>query len=472
MIEEPVNILEEEQQQHQATPSPSISYNLDEVSIPSPLIITPSGTPPVIATPPVLAAPSVIVEEIIADKESRVSTPLPADVALPTEPLPLATISGSSSPATSVTSAVLRNVVPASPASIGGGRRDSIRSVTFSSSRSPSPAYSNPLSMASSAQEIASAPSPSVSATYSEQEETSSQASAADAELKIGTPEPTEPLLAAPSASTSSAAVARQELVLQIPVSEVDHSILPKTFSTTKTATARAAPTALFNKIRAPTGNVNLKRSLEICQTAVQKSATAVVQQQPHGGALPTVVVTTASQLPAGVIPITVRPQTVQSRPTTMAGAVLMTTSDGKTILAHPANQLIRQIRPVTSLATPLGTSQQPIRIRLPQQVGGHQPHSTLKIEAVQPTAAPGVGGAVAIVQPAPGATAGQPPRPGVQQVCLLPARASPGLATNQRPVFRMPTATTMASATSAGTVVLDAAQLGTLLVRVWFFLL
>ncbi len=246
VIEEPVNVMEEEERQQQKQPSPSFSYNLDEVSIPSPIIITPVGTPPVPVLGPAASAASssssavtALIEDnnsLSSDRdEGKVSTPLPTDVPLPTEPLPLATISGNSSPAPSLA----KSIIPASPASIAG-RRDSIRSVTFSSSRSPSPAYSNPLSMASSAQEVASAASPSVSATYSEQEETSSQASAADVELVIGTPEPTSEVIA-PTATSSTASNSgkQQELVLQVPVSEIDQSVLPKTFAVTKATTVR-----------------------------------------------------------------------------------------------------------------------------------------------------------------------------------------------------------------------------------------
>ena len=86
------------------------------------------------------------------------------------------------------------------------------------------------------------------------------------------------------------------EVGLKIPLSEVDMSLLqsPKTVSTQilkKTAKTRTHPTAAINKNRAPQGDVNLERSLEIVRSAVEKSVikntTVVVQAVPAPGAAP-----------------------------------------------------------------------------------------------------------------------------------------------------------------------------------------
>ena len=87
------------------------------------------------------------------------------------------------------------------------------------------------------------------------------------------------------------------EVGLKIPLSEVDMSLLQsktQTVSTQilmKTAKTRTHPTAAINKNRAPQGDVNLERSLEIVRSAVEKSVikntTGVVQAVPAPGAAP-----------------------------------------------------------------------------------------------------------------------------------------------------------------------------------------
>lgn len=88
------------------------------------------------------------------------------------------------------------------------------------------------------------------------------------------------------------------EVGLKIPLSEVDMSLLqsPKTQTVStqilmKTAKTRTHPTAAINKNRAPQGDVNLERSLEIVRSAVEKSVikntTVVVQAVPAPGAAP-----------------------------------------------------------------------------------------------------------------------------------------------------------------------------------------
>ena len=84
------------------------------------------------------------------------------------------------------------------------------------------------------------------------------------------------------------------EVGLKIPLSEVDMSLLQsktQTVSTQilmKTAKTRTHPTAAINKNRAPQGDVNLERSLEIVRSAVEKSVikntTVVVQAVPAPG--------------------------------------------------------------------------------------------------------------------------------------------------------------------------------------------
>ena len=87
------------------------------------------------------------------------------------------------------------------------------------------------------------------------------------------------------------------EVGLKIPLSEVDMSLLQsktRTVSTQilmKTAKTRTHPTAAINKNRAPQGDVNLERSLEIVRSAVEKSVikntTVVVQAVPAPGTAP-----------------------------------------------------------------------------------------------------------------------------------------------------------------------------------------
>ena len=75
------------------------------------------------------------------------------------------------------------------------------------------------------------------------------------------------------------------EVGLKIPLSEVDMSLLQspktKTVSTQilmKTAKTRTHPTAAINKNRAPQGDVNLERSLEIVRSAVENPYLHLVQ--------------------------------------------------------------------------------------------------------------------------------------------------------------------------------------------------
>jgi hypothetical protein len=111
-----------------------------------------------------------------------------------------------------------------------------------------------------------------------------------------------------------------------------------------------------------------------------------------------------------------------------MNNAVLVTTADGKTILAHPTGQLFRQFRPTTSTV-----ASNNIRLRLPTSLASHGMTNapvTLQLQQQQPH---------------------QQVRP-MQQVCFV---QQPG----QRPMFRMPTSTS-----STSTVVLDASQLSGLI--------
>lgn len=264
VIEEPVNLLEE-QDSISEPPLRSCSID-DEVSIPSPMVYT----PPCI-TPPV------------------VSTPLPTNISLPKEPLPL--------------SSTASDLVACSPASVRSTRGNS---VTFSSSRSPSPAAS---SMASS------------------QEDQSEQ--------------------------SSKEAIFYRETELKIPLSEVDMSLLKTTTMTTAKPKTRTHPTAALNKNRPPKGDVNLERSLEIVRSAVEKSVKSAEQQ-------PVIKTITTSQPTMIIRPPTASPAVTLARPPgppPMTNAVLVTTADGKTILAHPASQILQQVRPMAPTS---------VRVRLP----------------------------------------------------------------------------------------------------------
>ena len=198
---------------------------------------------------------------------------------------------------------------PSSPASYkttaSSLRPTSHPSATFSiSSRSPSPAYSNPNSVTSSQDVILSEPgcgsgrpsvdSPAISATYSDMgndvSDGVSQTSSVDQELKeeiihstrSESSSITSALPSQSSASPSRDGNSTSELGLRIPVSEIDPSILPKTFtkaklSATITTVGRVGQnpsisTTLINKMRPPKGTVNLERSQEICQKAIAKS--------------------------------------------------------------------------------------------------------------------------------------------------------------------------------------------------------
>ena len=205
-------------------------------------------------------------------------------------------------------------ITPSSPASTktttSSMRPTSHPSATYSiTSRSPSPAYSNPNSVTSSQDVILSEPgcgsgrpsvdSPAISATYSEgghdASDGVSQTSSVDQELKeeiqfsIAESHP-----GTTTTTTTSVPIQKsdtvQELGLKVPVSEIDPSILPKTFNIKAknvggannlpimnrsggAATGKAAPsTTLINKMRAPRGTVNVERSQEICRTAIAKS--------------------------------------------------------------------------------------------------------------------------------------------------------------------------------------------------------
>ena len=155
------------------------------------------------------------------------------------------------------------SLAPSSPGSCktatSSMRPTSQPSATFSiSSRSPSPAYSNPNSVTSSQDVILSEPgcgsgrpsvdSPAISATYSDVGAQSegidvsdgvSQTSSVDQELKE---EIAQPIKSESSMGTSGASIVGaststpdghilQELGLKVPVSEIDPSILPKTFT-------------------------------------------------------------------------------------------------------------------------------------------------------------------------------------------------------------------------------------------------
>ena len=198
---------------------------------------------------------------------------------------------------------------PSSPASYkttaSSLRPTSHPSATFSiSSRSPSPAYSNPNSVTSSQDVILSEPgcgsgrpsvdSPAISATYSDMandvSDGISQTSSVDQELKeeiIQSTRTDSNLNNSASPSQSSASpptdgCSTRDLGLKVPVSEIDPSILPKTFvkgklTATITTAGRAGQstsisTTLINKMRPPKGTVNLERSQEICQKAIAKS--------------------------------------------------------------------------------------------------------------------------------------------------------------------------------------------------------
>ena len=202
-------------------------------------------------------------------------------------------------------------------------------------------------------------------------------------------------------------------------VLDIDPSILPKTLKAkTNTNPQRQNPTAIVNKTRPPKGDVNLERSLEIVRSAVEKSSNTAAMQQQQPQAVPQPMV------------IPVRPS-VQARTAggTMPNAVLVTTSDGKTLLAHPTGQILQNIRPGQTLSP---VSPSPIRLRLPNKPG----------QQLQP----------------PAITTGQQ-QPQVRQVCVVQQTAP---ATTSRPttVFRMPT-----SSASGATVVLDTNQLNNLIV-------
>ena len=200
------------------------------------------------------------------------------------------------------------------------------------------------------------------------------------------------------SMASSSAQEDQEETI------ELDPSLL-QTKSVIKPP-KKTNPTAMINKARAPIGDVNLERSLEIVRTAVEKSV-AVNNQVMRA-------------------PMIIRPVTSQ-RPTgqaTTSSAVLVTTADGKTLLAHPANQILRPVAPQGAT---------PVRVRLPTAT------------ATKVTPIVGVS---------------QPQRPGtVHQVCLVQSPAQPQ---QKQPVFRMPTTTS--------TMVIDSSQINTLIVSYYLY--
>ena len=403
VIEEPV--IEEDDNSISEPPLRSCSVDTPEaeiVSIPSPLVqqvgvatnsggeATPSPTPQVLS-----------------------GTPIP-QAGLPTEPLPIT--------ADTAIPSVSSTIVASSPASIRSARGNSI---TFSSSRSPSPTAS----MASSQEDV-----------------TDSEVSS-----KETMPE------------------------LKIPLSEVDMSLLQtKGLSAIKTTKTRTHPTAAINKYRTPQGDVNLERSIEIVRSAVEKSVKSNTTSGSGAvGAGPSTAVTSGEQIvlagnsnihqvqtiqqPQQVVAtkphppppqqqqptptvIKAQPPQVSNAPTMLipmraptpqvqtgavvnaaqvqrpplTNAVLVTTSDGKTILAHPASQILR------------GAAGQPVRVRLPAGKTVLAGNSNMQ--------------------------------PQVRQVRLI----QPG---SQRPttVFRMPVSSTGAS--------LDASQLTSLVVSRSFFI-
>ena len=321
VIEEPVNLLDE-QDSISEPPLRSCSIDFEEqevVSIPSPAIATPPMT---------------------------TSTP----IILPTEPLP----------ATPPITVMACN----SPASVRSVRGNSI---TFSSSRSPSPAAS--MASLSSAQEDQDEPPP----------------------------QPPMP-------------------IVQDQPPAIDPSLLQTKTVIKPAKTNRTNPTAIINKIRPPIGDVNLERSMEIVRSAVEKS---VVNQQQINLRTSPMIIRPVHQQPsqrptlqaaqASVVPMTSAPQ-----------AVLVTTTDGKTLLAHPASQILR----------PVGPQASPVRVqRLPVTGAKVTPIVGAPITAQHQI---------------------QTQRPQVQQVCLVQQQP-------KQPVFRMPTTTS--------TMVLDSSQINSLIV-------
>ena len=110
-----------------------------------------------------------------------------------------------------------------------------------------------------------------------------------------------------------------------------------------------------------------------------------------------------------------------------MPNAVLVTTSDGKTLLAHPTGQILQNIRPGQTLSP---VSPSPLRLRLPNK----------------PSPQPAI------------TTGGEQPQP---QVVRVLQQTAPVTTRPTTTVFRMPTS----SASGGQTVVLDANQLNNLIV-------
>ena len=386
VVEEPVNILEEPE--HLSDP-PLRSYSIDEeISIPSPTI----------ATPPVAAG---------ASSSSTTPVPTPTTSTLPdlpcsTPPITPTLLQMTSSDRNNTSSSMAENIISAtasvnSPASVRSTRGNSI---TFSSSRSPSPAYSNPLSMASTIEDIAE----------------------------------TESIKSGSGIGTGNNDNNKNNSTSTNVVLDIDPSILPKTLKakTNPPNPQRQNPTAIVNKTRPPKGDVNLERSLEIVRSAVEKSSTQAAAMQQQQQPPPQQVQQQQQQQQPMVIPVrpSIRPAGGGTT-TTMPNAVLVTTSDGKTLLAHPTGQILQNIRPGQTLSP---VSPSPLRLRLPNK------------PSPQPAITTGGGGG------------GEQPQP---QVVRVLQQTAPVTTRPTTTVFRMPTS----SASGGQTVVLDANQLNNLIV-------
>ena len=234
--------------------------------------------------------------------------------------------------------------------------------------------------------------------------------------------------------SVKSGSVDNKNSNVNAVVLDIDPSILPKTLKakTNPPNPQRQNPTAIVNKTRPPKGDVNLERSLEIVRSAVEKSSTqaaAMQQQQP-----PPQQVQQQQQQQPMVIPVrpSIRPAGGGTT-TTMPNAVLVTTSDGKTLLAHPTGQILQNIRPGQTLSP---VSPSPLRLRLPNKPSP---------------------------QPAITTGGGEQPQP---QVVRVLQQTAPVTTRPTTTVFRMPTS----SASGGQTVVLDANQLNNLIVSLKIF--
>ena len=284
------------------------------------------------------------------------------------------------------------SAAPSSPASYktttSSMRPTSHPSATFSiSSRSPSPAYSNPNSVTSSQDVVLSEPgcgsgrpsvdSPAISATYSDIGAPSegndasdgvSQTSSVDQDFKEEIVPSTKSETTNVPTTHTDGHIAR-DLGLKVPVSEIDPSILPKTFNKVKISTAlpiscrgagqnpSSISTTLINKMRPPKGTVNLERSQEICRTAIAKSPNwvqvdsnivgATLQQMgPGSGTSKIIQNVTPSTIPSGATPVSsmiINPSTAGNVLPSVAVSGLSTTR------ANPGNVIPITIRPPTT---------------------------------------------------------------------------------------------------------------------------